>query len=77
MRSDESLAAVAFLRWMFSNTRAKIMELINNISKLVNDLFGAPVTEKAMRGFGGTLRSSLMLSVLVLLVIVVTRVRKA
>ncbi|XP_058104414.1 uncharacterized protein LOC131248246 [Magnolia sinica] len=64
-----------FLRWILDNTKTKMMELISKIMKLTNDLFQAPAKGKMIDVFEDTVKSSLMLSIMVLLVIVVTRVR--
>lgn len=64
---------MTFLRWMLDHTKA----LIDKITKVVNEMIGAPAKEKEMDSFGGMLKSTLMLSMVVLLVIVVTRARRA
>ncbi|XP_058085908.1 uncharacterized protein LOC131233279 isoform X2 [Magnolia sinica] len=66
-----------FLRWIVDNAKAKVMELMEKIMTLVNDLFRSQEKEKAMDIFDEAVRSSFMLSIMVLLVVVVTRVQKA
>ena len=62
---------------MFDNTRAKVMEVFEKISKLVNELLSPPDEGKGTAGskdpFEEKLRTSFLLSVVVLLVVVVTR----
>ena len=82
--SDEETSIVKFF---FDGTRAKIMEVVEKITKLVSDLFRFPeddktaTTEAAGSGgtdsFGEKLRTSFMLSIMVLLVVVVARAHKA
>ncbi|XP_057466826.1 uncharacterized protein LOC130756344 [Actinidia eriantha] len=44
--SDSSMAATNILNWIFDKTKAKVMELIEKITKLVNELFQPLVDEK-------------------------------
>eukprot|EP00268_Persea_americana_P063491 TRINITY_DN823_c0_g1_i2.p1 TRINITY_DN823_c0_g1~~TRINITY_DN823_c0_g1_i2.p1 ORF type:complete len:311 (-),score=38.93 TRINITY_DN823_c0_g1_i2:2253-3185(-) len=74
---EESEAVTQFLRWILDNTKAKIAEIIDKIAKLMNDLFQPSEKERVTDIFMDTLRSSLMLSVMVLLVVVITRVQRA
>lgn len=79
--SEGSNAATDILSWIFVNTKAKVMELVDKITKLVNQLFQSP-DEEAAKGepeanFQKTVKSSLLLSVVVLLIVVVSRVRQA
>lgn len=71
---------------IFSSTKAKLMEVIETITNIVNELFRPPVDEKATNGaakagtkdpFQENLRTSFLLSIVVLLVVVVTRASKA
>ncbi|XP_075500924.1 uncharacterized protein LOC142539381 [Primulina tabacum] len=66
--------------WVFNNASAKIMELINKMTEIVHDIFHPsdegerdcimdPVEKK--------LRTSLLLSVVVLLIVVISRVQSA
>ncbi|XP_038978302.1 uncharacterized protein LOC120108697 [Phoenix dactylifera] len=64
------------LRWILENTMIKIMECIDKITMLVNELFHPGEREKDMGVFDDLLRSSFMLSVMVLIVVVVTRLQR-
>ncbi|KAL5812634.1 hypothetical protein ACOSQ3_027584 [Xanthoceras sorbifolium] len=83
---DDSNPAMDIVKWIFNNTKAKVMEVIEKISNIVNDLFKPPGDEKATNGaatagatdpFEEKLRTSFLLSIVVLLVVVVTRASKA
>ncbi|KAK1261341.1 hypothetical protein QJS04_geneDACA018449 [Acorus gramineus] len=65
------------LRWIIDNTKAKVTEFIDKITKLVNDLLHHSETEKHEDQFEDIVRSSLMLSVVVLIIVVVTRFHQA
>ncbi|KDP22443.1 hypothetical protein JCGZ_26274 [Jatropha curcas] len=75
-RSNPTMDAV---RWIFENTKAKFMEAIEKITMLMNELFKTTNDEKTTTESGTTdpfeekLRTSFLLSVVVLLVVVVTR----
>ncbi|KAF7850896.1 hypothetical protein BT93_L4910 [Corymbia citriodora subsp. variegata] len=80
--SVDSNEVVNVVRWMFDNTVAKVTELIEKITKLVGDLFQVPPNEEAASSepadpFEEKLRMSFLLSVVVLLVVAVTRAHKA
>ncbi|XP_010258847.1 PREDICTED: uncharacterized protein LOC104598470 [Nelumbo nucifera] len=72
-----SNVAGSILRLILDGTKAKAMELIEKIRKLVNEIFQAPEREKTTEGilglFEDRLRSSLLLSVVVLLIVVISR----
>ncbi|KAF5959827.1 hypothetical protein HYC85_001036 [Camellia sinensis] len=78
-----SKAATNILSWIFDNTKAKVMELIDKVMKLVNELFQPPEDEKKATGGAATdsfqekLRTSFMLSIVVLLIVVVSRAHRA
>jgi hypothetical protein len=78
---EESNPALNFVKWIFDNTRARAMEIFETITKLVNEFFKPPAGEKTSAGtkdpFEDKLRSSFLLSIMVLLIVVVTRVQKA
>ncbi|KAL7001713.1 hypothetical protein U1Q18_002861 [Sarracenia purpurea var. burkii] len=80
--ADGSNAATDILRWIFNNTMAKLMELMEKITKLANELF-QPSEDKNTKAAAATdmfqekLRTSFMLSVVVLLIVVVSRARMA
>ncbi|XVE56403.1 hypothetical protein DITRI_Ditri04bG0006100 [Diplodiscus trichospermus] len=80
--SDEPNKATDIVKWIFDNTKAKIMDIFAKITKLVNELFKMPPDDEiATAGtpdpFEERLRTSFLLSVVVLLVVVVTRARAA
>ncbi|KAK6926426.1 hypothetical protein RJ641_008145 [Dillenia turbinata] len=75
-------AARNILRWIFNSTIAKFLDLTKNITKLVNELFKSPNSGKTMEEgeadpFDEKLRSTFLLSILVLLIVVVTRAQAA
>ncbi|GFY81993.1 hypothetical protein Acr_02g0002330 [Actinidia rufa] len=79
-KSDSSMAATNILNWIFDKTKAKVTELIEKITKLVNELFQPLVDENATGDtyqFEEKVRASLLLSIVVLLVVVVGRAHKA
>ncbi|KAL9691643.1 hypothetical protein QQ045_012068 [Rhodiola kirilowii] len=79
---EDSEAAASILKWILDNTKAKVMEIIEMINKLVNDLFqpleghDKPSTTSADQ-FEEKLRYSLMLTVVVLLIVAVARGKRA
>ncbi|KAK3033265.1 hypothetical protein RJ639_033145 [Escallonia herrerae] len=79
--SDGSNATANMLNWMVIHAKAKVMELVDKITKLVNELFQSPAVEAAGEGdadpFEEKLRTCFLLSVVVLLIVVVTRARGA
>ncbi|KAG6791897.1 hypothetical protein POTOM_001031 [Populus tomentosa] len=78
---EETNLALNFVKWIFDNTRSRVVEVIETVTKLVNELFKPPADEKTSAGdkdpFEDKLRSSFLLSIMVLLIVVVTRVQKA
>ncbi|KAH0979122.1 hypothetical protein GBA52_006299 [Prunus armeniaca] len=79
--ADDKNEATNIVKWIFQNTMAKVMEVIEKITKVLGDLIQPPGSEKVNAGasnrFEEKLRTSFMLSVVVLLVVVVTRSHKA
>ncbi|KAL3521407.1 hypothetical protein ACH5RR_019556 [Cinchona calisaya] len=80
--SDASDPARDFLKWIIVSTKAKVMELINKITKLVNEFFQIEEGERTADRitadpFEKNLRASFLLSVMVMLIVVVTRSSKA
>lgn len=79
--SDGSNEASNILSWIFDNTKTKLMEVIEKITKLVNELFPSTDNDKTTAGatnpFQEKLKTSFLLSVVVLLIVVVTRAHKA
>ncbi|XP_062092198.1 uncharacterized protein LOC133798042 [Humulus lupulus] len=78
---EDSNEATNIVKLIFDSTRGKIMEVIGKITKIVNDLFQPPQSEKATTEVPDLLkeklRTSFMLSIMVLLVVVVSRAHKA
>lgn len=79
-----SKAATSTLSWIFNSTKVKLMEIIEKVTNLVNELL--PKDEKTTRVakggedvglFGDKLRTSFMLSIIVLLIVVVNRAHGA
>ncbi|XP_002510978.2 uncharacterized protein LOC8289625 [Ricinus communis] len=79
--SHDSNPATNAVKWIFQNTKAKFMEVLDKITMLMNELFKAPDVENNATGtvdpFEERLRTSFLLSVVVLLVVVVTRAHRA
>ncbi|KAL2550113.1 hypothetical protein Fot_11643 [Forsythia ovata] len=78
--SDDSNPAKDILSWIFLNTKAKIMQLIDKITELVNELFEPREREKSRRStdpLEEMLKTSFFLSIMVLLVVVMTRAQSA
>ncbi|POO02955.1 hypothetical protein TorRG33x02_010160 [Trema orientale] len=79
---EDSNEATNIVKWIFDSTRGKLLAVFEKITKLVNDVFQSPESEKTTAS-GGTdlfkekLRTSFMLSIMVLLVVVVARAHKA
>ncbi|KAF6175430.1 hypothetical protein GIB67_036521 [Kingdonia uniflora] len=77
------VAAKSILMSILKNTKEKVMELIEKITKFANEVFQPshgekePTTSSTTNQFDKAIRSSLMLSVIVLLVVIVTRAVKA
>lgn len=71
---------MSIVKWIFDSTKAKATELIQTIMKLVNHLFQPSETEKtgeAIDLFEEKLRSSFLLTVVVMLIVVVSRAHRA
>ncbi|KAF3956973.1 hypothetical protein CMV_017961 [Castanea mollissima] len=79
--SEGSNEATSVLSWIFYSTKAKVMEVFEKITKLVNELFPSTENEKTSAGatdpFQEKLKTSFLLSVVVLLIVAVTRAHKA
>lgn len=78
---DDPSSATSFIKWIFDSTKAKFQEVFEQITKLVNELFKPPEDKKTTAGtpdpFEEKLRTSFLLSILVLLVVVVSRASRA
>lgn len=79
--TDDSNEATNVLRWIFDNTKAKVMEVIEKITNLMNELFQSSDDQKTTDGatdpFMEKLKTSFLLSIVVLLIVVVSRAHKA
>ncbi|XVF11213.1 hypothetical protein REPUB_Repub08aG0006700 [Reevesia pubescens] len=79
---NESNKATNIAKWIFDNTKAKVMNIFEKITKLVNELFKLPPDNETTKAgtldpFEERLRTSFLLSVVVLLIVVVTRAQTA
>ncbi|CAA2935351.1 Hypothetical predicted protein [Olea europaea subsp. europaea] len=78
--SDDSNPAKDVLNFIFMNTKAKIMQLIDKITELVNKFFG-PRERENSNGLTDPLeemlKNSFFLSIMVLLVVVMARTQSA
>lgn len=68
------------LRWMFVNTKDKVIEVVEKITKIVNELVQhmnkGKTDTNGVDSFQEKLKSSFFLSIMVLLIVVVSRSRK-
>ena len=73
--------ATRILMWILDATKAKVIELIEKFLSLVNELFQPPKSNNPTEGnkeqMEEKIRSSLPLSVAILLIMVVARVQAA
>ncbi|KAM1020552.1 hypothetical protein ACFX13_042474 [Malus domestica] len=78
---DNNDKATNIVKWIFQNTMAKVMEAIEKVTKVMGDLFQPPSSgnakAEASNRFEDKLKTSFMLSVVVLLIVVVIRTHKA
>ncbi|KAL8224028.1 hypothetical protein R6Q57_019503 [Mikania cordata] len=81
---DDSNPVTQVLRWIFINTKERVIEIVEKITKVVNEMV-RPMSEDqkaktdagpGSESFGEMLRSSFFLSIVVLLIVVVSRSRK-
>lgn len=82
--NEEPELSTRIMRWIMDVTKAKIMQLIETFQSLVNEMFLPPETPPSVNPtaddedqFEAKVRSSLLLSVVILLIVVVTRFHKA
>ncbi|XP_043718029.1 uncharacterized protein LOC122665975 [Telopea speciosissima] len=72
--------AASILKWLLNNTKAKVLKLIENLRKLMNEAFRPPQNGKNTSAttdlFDNRVRTSLLLSIVVLLIVVVTRAHR-
>ncbi|KAL7612308.1 hypothetical protein Lser_V15G09203 [Lactuca serriola] len=82
---DDSFPVSGILNWIFINIKAKAMEIFEKITEMMNSLFQSPRNDRkkatdedaAMEeSFEKKLTSSFLLSVMVLLIVVVSRANK-
>ncbi|MBA0634344.1 hypothetical protein Godav_024827 [Gossypium davidsonii] len=78
--SDQSDKTTNIVEWIFYNTKEKVLDLFEKLTKLVNELFKLPVdndtrTPGTPDPFDQRLRTSFLLSVLVLLIVVASRAK--
>ncbi|KAI3449075.1 hypothetical protein Pfo_005740 [Paulownia fortunei] len=75
--SEEPDLAILILRWIMGFTKSKVLELIEKFGLLVNEIFQPAPKEKPTSELTDLLeekvRSSLLLSVVILLIVVATR----
>lgn len=81
--SEDSKAATSVLKWFFDGTKAKAMELVEKVINLMNGLFQAPYSkceeatgEATPDLFMKKLTSSFTISIVVLLIVVLTRTHR-
>ncbi|XP_074291133.1 uncharacterized protein LOC141617900 [Silene latifolia] len=67
------------LKWIMDHVKGKLMEVVGNITQLIGGIFNPPSPDKAEESlaFSEKLKSSFLLTILVLLIVVVTRGSKA
>lgn len=71
---EEAELAELILRWIMDFTKSKIVELVENFVSLINEVFRpAPNVRPSSDMLDEKVRSSLLLSVVILLVVVVAR----
>ncbi|KAH7537845.1 hypothetical protein FEM48_Zijuj03G0136300 [Ziziphus jujuba var. spinosa] len=77
---EDSNKVKNIIKWIFDSTRAKFMEVIEKITSILSDLFQHPEdvnTAGTTNLFNEKLKTSFMLSIMVLLIVVVGRAQKA
>ena len=78
---EESDIAARVLRWIMDITKAKIIELVDKFTLLMNEVFQPIEKEKPREetnhNVDDKVRSSLLLSIVILLIVVVARTRGA
>ncbi|KAK4403482.1 hypothetical protein Sango_0716800 [Sesamum angolense] len=77
---DDSNPVKDILSWVLICAKAKIIQLIDTITKLVHEAFQPPTGEKKGENtdsLEGKLKTSLFLSIVVLLIVVITRAQNA
>ncbi|KAL4575965.1 hypothetical protein LXL04_012057 [Taraxacum kok-saghyz] len=74
---DGSFPVSDILNWIFINIKAKVTELVDKITEIVNNLLHDKNSNEESAPFEKNLKSSFMLSVMVLLIVVVSRVNRS
>lgn len=77
--SDEPELSIDILSWILEIIKVKVVELIENFQSLMNDLLQSPKIEKAALDdaeLKGKVRSSMLLSVVILLIVILARVQR-
>jgi len=79
--NEEPDLAASILRWILDATKAKVLELIEKFLWLVNDVFQPPKGAKPKNGnkeeTEDKVRSSLLLSIVILFIVVLARAQNA
>lgn len=74
---NEQDLATRIMMWILEITKAKVMELIESLRELVNEIFQSSGREQPTAEVNDQLddkvRSSVLLSIVILLIVVVTR----
>lgn len=76
--SEQKEFGIQILSWVFDIMKEKIVELIESFQSLVNDLFQSPTIENATADateLNEKVRSSMLLSIVILLVIIMARIQ--
>ncbi|KAI3712577.1 hypothetical protein L1987_71136 [Smallanthus sonchifolius] len=75
--ADDSNPVTQVLRWIFANTKDRVIEIVEKITKVVNELVRPMSKDEKPKGgldsFDEKLRSSFFLSIVVLLIVIVSR----
>ncbi|KAF7825237.1 putative Post-SET domain-containing protein [Senna tora] len=77
--SHEPELSIDILSWILEIIKGKVVHLIENFQSLVNDLFQSPKIGKAAlndKELEGKVRSSMLLSVVILLIVIMARVQR-
>ncbi|KAI3815877.1 hypothetical protein L1987_15560 [Smallanthus sonchifolius] len=75
--ANDSNPVAQVLRWIFANTKDRVIEIVEKITKVVNELVRPMSKDEKPKGgldsFDEKLRSSFFLSIVVLLIVIVSR----
>lgn len=74
--SDEQNLPAKILR-IFQGTTGRMMEMVEKIAKIISGLFAIPEKSRKVDLFEDALRSSFMLSVVVFIVVILSRTLRA